>query len=91
MGGPDNQVQEDENIINNLGLGIIRFSAPDPEPPKESDVTYRCDTEVITSVLLSTDSQKTPDSPAYAASPFMERRIHIRTFIFRKAAASLHG
>ncbi|MFR4688181.1 MAG: hypothetical protein ACLT8K_14570 [Bacteroides stercoris] len=64
--GPTNQVQEDENIINNLGLGIIRFSAPDPEPPKESDVTYRCDTEVITSVLLSTDSQKTPDSPAYA-------------------------
>ena len=64
--GPTDQVQEDETIINNLGLGIIRFSAPDPEPPKESDVTYRCDTEVITSVLLSTGSQKTPDSPAYA-------------------------
>ena len=30
--GPTDQVQEDETIINNLGLGIIRFSAPDPEP-----------------------------------------------------------
>lgn len=64
--GPTDQIQNDETIINELGLGIIRFSAPDPEPPKESDVTYRCDTEVVTSVLLSTGSQKTPDNPAYA-------------------------
>lgn len=64
--GPTDQVQNDETIINELGLGIIRFSAPDPEPPKESDVTYRCDTEVVTSVLLSTSSQKTPDNSAYA-------------------------
>ncbi|MEG2687423.1 MAG: hypothetical protein RR954_09960, partial [Christensenellaceae bacterium] len=45
---------------------IIRFSEPDPEPPKESDVTYRCDTEVITSVTLSTGTEKTPKDPAYA-------------------------
>lgn len=64
--GPTDQVQDDETIMAKLGLGIIRFSAPDPEPPKESDVTYRCDTEVITSVLLSSGSQKTPDHPAYA-------------------------
>lgn len=64
--GPTDQVQDDETIMAKLGLGIIRFSAPDTEPPKESDVTYRCDTEVITSVLLSSDSKKTPDNPAYA-------------------------
>ena len=65
-GGSTTDKQNDDVIIAQLGLGIVRFSEPDPEPPKESDVTYRCDTEVITSVLLSTGSQKTPDSPAYA-------------------------
>lgn len=65
-GGSTTQAQTDDTIIANLGMGIIRFSAPDPEPPKESNVTYRCDTEVITAVTLSTGSQKTPDNPAYA-------------------------
>ncbi len=58
--------QGDETIIANLGLGIIRFSDPVPEPPKDIDVTYRCDTEVITAVTLTAGSQKTPDNPAYA-------------------------
>lgn len=65
-GGSKTQAQTDDTIIANLGMGIIRFSEPDPEPPKESNVTYRCDTEVITAVTLSTSSQKTPDNPAYA-------------------------
>ncbi len=57
--------QTDEDIIRALGLGIVRFSDPEPEPPRESSVTYRCDTEVITSVTVSTGSQRTPKSPAY--------------------------
>ena len=65
-GGSTNSMQGDTTIISSLGLGIIRFSEPDPEPPKDSDVTYRCDTEVITAVTLTTSSQKTPDNPAYA-------------------------
>ncbi|HKM22403.1 MAG TPA: hypothetical protein VJZ01_10225 [Lachnospiraceae bacterium] len=64
--GSTTMAQSDETIITYLGMGIIRFSEPDPEPPKESNVTYRCDTEVITAVTLTTGSQKTPDNPAYA-------------------------
>ncbi len=64
--GSTTKAQSDETIIANLGMGIIRFSEPDPEPPKESNVTYRTDTEVITAVTLTTSSQKTPDNPAYA-------------------------
>lgn len=64
--GSATQAQSDETIITYLGMGIIRFSAPDPEPPKESNVTYRTDTEVITAVTLTAGSQKTPDNPAYA-------------------------
>lgn len=64
--GSKTQAQTDDTIIANLGMGIVRFSEPDPEPPMESNVTYRCDTEVITAVTLSAGSQKTPDNPAYA-------------------------
>lgn len=65
-GGSTTSAQSDETIIANLGMGIIRFSEPDPEPPKESNVTYRCDTEVITAVTLTTGTEKTPENPAYA-------------------------
>ena len=64
--GSTTKAQSDETIITYLGMGIIRFSEPDPEPPKESSVVYRTDTEVITAVTLTTGSQKTPDNPAYA-------------------------
>ena len=64
--GSTTKAQSDETIIANLGMGIIRFSEPDPEPPKKSNVTYRTDTEVITAVTLSARSEKTPDNPAYA-------------------------
>ena len=64
--GSTTKAQSDETIITYLGMGIIRFSEPDPEPPKESSVVYRMDTEVITAVTLTTGSQKTPDNPAYA-------------------------
>lgn len=61
-----NAAQNDGTIIANVGLGIIRFSEPDPEPTKESTVTYRCDTEVITAVTLTTGEKKTPKNSAYA-------------------------
>jgi len=64
--GSTTKAQSDETIIANLGMGIIRFSEPDPEPPKESNVIYRTDTEVITAITLTAGSQKTPDNPAYA-------------------------
>nr|WP_024982800.1 hypothetical protein [Brevibacillus borstelensis] len=55
-------------IISSLGLGIVRFKElpPPPPPPVESDAEYeyRTDTEVITSVFLSTGEQITPEDPA---------------------------
>lgn len=64
--GSTSQAQSDDTIIAELGLGIVRFSEPDPEPEPESSVTYRCDTDVITAVTLTTGSEKTPEKPAYA-------------------------
>lgn len=48
-----------------LGLGIIRFSEADPPPAQHSQYTYRCGTEVITSVTISSSTKRTPENPAY--------------------------
>lgn len=64
--GSTSSKQSDEDIIHALGLGIVRFSEPEPEAPREGAATYRCNTEVITSVILNTTSEKTPKEPAYA-------------------------
>jgi hypothetical protein len=66
--GSTTKAQSDTTIISSLGLGIVKFkdSPPTPTPPVEHsvDVTYRVNTDVITSVTLSTDSAIKPDSPA---------------------------
>ncbi|WFR59176.1 hypothetical protein QA584_08850 [Anaerocolumna sp. AGMB13025] len=79
--GSTTKAQSDETIITYLGMGVIRFSEPDPEPPKESKVTYRTDTEVITVVTLTTGSQKTPDNPAYARF-FINGKTYSHTDIY---------
>ncbi len=65
--GGTSSPQSDMDIIRYLGVGIVRFTELEVEPPLEEDydVVYRCDTEVITSVYVSTSTEKTPNSPAY--------------------------
>lgn len=59
--------QSNADIISYLGLGIVWFTEP-PEQPEGSieapDVEYRVDTDVITSVTLTTSHNLTPDNPA---------------------------
>ena len=52
--------QSDTTIINKLGLGIVKFKddgGSNPTSPASSTATYRADTDVITSVTLSTDDE----------------------------------
>lgn len=63
--GSTTTAQTDQIIIAYLGMGIIRFTElPTVESPS-NQVTYRTDTEVITSVVISSNSEKSPESPAY--------------------------
>ena len=64
--GSTSTAQSDSTIINELGLGIVKFK-DDPNPPPStsgSTVTYRCNTDVVTSVTLSSDSEINPDHTA---------------------------
>lgn len=66
--GSRTQNASNSDIQAALGLGIVRFSEPDEPPPEDIDLIYRCDTEVITSVTVSTrGTQRTPDNPAYVS------------------------
>lgn len=66
--GSPSRPQSDTIIINELGLGIVKFKdnggGNSPTPPSSYDATYRTNTDVVTSVLLNTSSQIDPDSPA---------------------------
>lgn len=51
--GATSSPKNDDVIIKQLGLGIVRFSEVEEEPdPVPSYITYRFDTDVITSVEL---------------------------------------
>lgn len=60
--GSTTKAASNVDIISPLGLGIVRFS--EAEPPKVSthNYTYRVNTEVITSVMVS-GGQSDPDRP----------------------------
>ena len=63
--GPTNRPQPDAAIINQLGLGIVKFKDNGTTPPPSSSTaTYRCDTDVITSVTLTSYDEISPNSPA---------------------------
>ena len=64
--GSTTKAQPDTTIINQLGLGIVKFKE-EPTPvstPSSSTCTYRVNTDVITSVTLETSTQINPNSPA---------------------------
>ena len=62
-GSRSDRVSNDQ-IISLLGLGIIRFHETPPPPPSTTSLQYRTNTDVITSVRLSTSNEITPRSPA---------------------------
>lgn len=63
-GGSTTGTQNNSDIINTLGVGIVWFDEIPPEGEIEApDVEYRVDTDVITTVTLRTDTDLTPDNP----------------------------
>ncbi|WP_018885735.1 hypothetical protein [Paenibacillus massiliensis] len=63
-GSTSSRVSNDQ-ILSSLGIGIVRFKdAPTTPPPVKTHVEYRTNTDVITSVVLSTSNQINPKAPA---------------------------
>jgi len=62
--GSKTKAQSDTTIINELGLGIVKFSKDSSGDSGTDTATYRCNTDVVTSVILNSDSDIYPNSPA---------------------------
>jgi len=70
--GSTTRPQSDSTIISSLGLGIVKFKDDGSNDngsgggtgSDSNSAEYRVDTDVVTSVTLSTGSEITPDSPA---------------------------
>lgn len=62
--GADNKKVSNAQIKAYLGLGIVRFGKADKGVIIDTNYyEYRCDTDVITSITVSTQKRRTPDSP----------------------------
>lgn len=56
----------DTQILSSLGIGIVSYRDVPPEMLEAPDYVYRVDTDVITSITLTTVSEINPDNPATA-------------------------
>ncbi len=54
----------DSEILAALGIGIVSYRDVPEEDLQAPDYTYRVDTDVITSITLTTDEEVNPDNPA---------------------------
>lgn len=62
--GPSDEPVTNEEIEDYLGIGIVRFGEADEGVINDTNtVEYRCDTDVITSITVSTKKRCTPDNP----------------------------
>lgn len=66
-GGTTSGKVSDAEILSALGIGIVSYRDVPEEMLQAPDYTYRVDTDVITSITLTSSTEVTPDSPATAA------------------------
>lgn len=88
-GSTSSRVSNDQ-IITSLGLGIVRFSnVPTIPSPSQTSYQYRTDTDVITSVHLSTSAEITPDNPARVAFAIMGSTYTVTNIVIPEGDSQL--
>lgn len=88
-GSTSSRVSNDQ-IITFLGLGIVRFNnAPTIPSPSQTSYQYRTDTDVITSVHLSTSGEITPDNPARVTFAIMGSTYTVTNIVIPEGDSQL--
>lgn len=88
-GSTSGRVSNDQ-ILSSLGLGIVRFKdAPTTPFPSQTNVQYRTNTDVITSVRLSTSTQITPDAPASVTFTIMGSSYTVTNIVIPEGEGQL--
>ena len=73
--------QANSDIINYLGIGIVRFKDLPDGDLEAPDVEYRVDTDVITAVTLHTGRDLTPDNPASVTFRILGRSYTVNNVV----------
>nr|WP_300815383.1 hypothetical protein [uncultured Acetatifactor sp.] len=63
-GGTTSGKVSDDEILSALGIGIVSYRDIPEEELQAPDYTYRVDTDVITSITLTSSAEVNPDDPA---------------------------
>ncbi len=82
--GKKNQRVKNEQIIDRLGLGIVKFKEePEEEKPeiKTFDYIYRTDTDVITSIEVS-GGEANPDQPINVYFEILENKYKVENVFY---------
>ncbi|QWU18350.1 hypothetical protein KP014_14135 [Paenibacillus sophorae] len=88
--GPTSSRVSNDQIITSLGLGIVRFhDSPTTPAPSQTSYQYRTDTDVITSVRLSTSAQITPKDPARVAFHIMGSSYTVTNIVIPEGESQL--
>lgn len=69
------------DIINYLGIGIVRFTELPPQELDAPDVEYRVDTDVVTSITLEAGSRLTPDNPGRVVFTILGRSYTVNNIV----------
>ncbi|WP_235441372.1 hypothetical protein [Paenibacillus sp. IHB B 3415] len=88
--GSTNSRVSNDQIITSLGLGIVRFNnAPTIPSPSQTSYQYRTDTDVITSVRLSTSAEITPDNPVSVTFAIMGSTYTVTNIVIPEGDSQL--
>lgn len=89
--GSRNSRVSNDQIISSLGLGIVRFNGTPttPPPPIQTSMQYRTNTDVITSVRLSTSTAITPESPASVTFRIMGSSFTVSNIVIPEGDSQL--
>lgn len=90
--GSTSNAVPNETIINQLGLGIVRFNEDSITPNTDLAVErlkYRADTDVITSIKVSTNNEYNPDAPLTVTFKIAGNNYVVKNIVIPKDESQL--
>ncbi len=88
--GATNKTVSNDTIIQNLGLGIVRFTEAVPDVPQTNyEYEYRINTDVITPVMLYVGTEINPKSPASVTFRINGSRYTVNNIVIPEGESQL--
>ena len=87
--GTRNSSVSDTDILDALGFGIVRYPDASEAPDEAPDYTYRVDTDVITSITLTSTTEVNPDEPASVTFHILGQSYTVNNIVMPAGSSQL--